>query len=88
MGEQLHKWEINAEQHKELIQYRTFCNRIDRFRKHSTLQTFQEIFGTDAERLIFHYRQLGTDFERFLTYLTRDQINTVLSYIIKNYQGD
>lgn len=79
---------INEDQLKEIRSFATFMRRVKSFSNNSTIETFKEMFGDEAERLIKHYRseKVNQDFIKFLTYLTQPQINTIYSYIIINYK--
>lgn len=78
---------VNEEQLEEIRSFATFMKRVKRFSNNSTIETFKEMFGDEAERLITHYRseKVNQDFIKFLTYLTQPQINIIYTYIIKNY---
>lgn len=77
---------VTEDQLKEIRQWATYERRLKSFKANCTLRTFNEIFGeAEGERLFGHYR--GTcnyEFSKFLTYVTQEQKNEILSYIVKN----
>ncbi len=59
--------------------------KIMEFSKKAKLSTFNYLFSKDGERLLKHYRySCDNNFDKFKTYLTQDQINTLLINIKLN----
>ena len=59
--------------------------KIKKFSNNSKLSTFNFLFGKDGERLLKHYHHdCNYNYEKFRTYLTQEQINTLLINIVLN----
>lgn len=59
--------------------------KIKKFNNNSKLSTFNYLFGKDGERLMKHYRNdCDQNYEKFRTYLTQEQTNTLLINIVLN----
>lgn len=61
-----------------------YSRKIKTFQNKANLNLFLEIFKKDAERLISHFVfDCDRKVIKFLTYLTTEQYNTLLVYIVK-----
>lgn len=61
-----------------------YSRKIITFQNKANLNLFLEIFKEDAERLISHFVfDCDRKVIKFLTYLTTEQYNTLLVYIVK-----
>ena len=69
----------------EIRTWSLFTQKIKKFTNNCRLDTFQNIFGnSDGDRLFQHFREsCYNDFYKFRTYLTKDQYNKILAYIVK-----
>jgi len=76
---------VTESQLTEIRQWATYERRLKSFKANCTLRTFNEIFGeAEGERLFVHYRSTcDYQFPKFLTYVTQEQKNKLLSYIVK-----
>lgn len=80
----IEKYGMTEESLREVRAYSKFNRRIKSFKNNNTLATFNEIFGEgEGERLREHYFKLDFDFNKFLTYLTSNQIDLIYAYISK-----
>ena len=84
--EQLKEQGLDRDQYNEIQGFFRFQGRLKHFKAKCTLATFQDIFGsTEGERLFQHYRSNEYDFTRFNTYLTTEDRNKFVIYIINKY---
>lgn len=88
MEAQLAEWGISETQLDEIRKYASFSRRLKKFKNQSTLRTFNQMFEENGERLFRHFLEVNQDFQKFLTYLTRNQVDIIYSYVINNYKDD
>lgn len=68
----------------EIQTWALYSRKIITFQNKANLNLFLEIFKKDAERLISHFVfDCDRKVIKFLTYLTTEQYNTLLVYIVK-----
>jgi len=62
---------------KETFRHWALVNQsVMKFENYANLNTFNQLFGEDDERLFIHFKQdCDSNFNRFRTYLTSEQIN-------------
>lgn len=69
--DEIRKWSILTEKFKKFV---TYCN----------VDTFNDIFGEEGERLFRHFRfDCNHDFIKFRTYLLNNQSNSLFTHVVK-----
>lgn len=77
--------DVSNDQKQDFHVWSVINGKIDEFKRKSNLNTFNYLFGKDGERLLKHYRKdCDLMWDKFKTYLTQDQINTILINIVHN----
>lgn len=73
---------------EKFLHYHQIRESITKFENYANTKTFKLIFGEDGLRLMQYFKNdCNSDFDKFKSYLTQDQINSILMnlHINKNF---
>ena len=75
----------NPELQLEYVNWGKVNQSLVEFQRKATLSTFKRLYGDEAERLFAHfYSDCNCKWERFMTYLTRQQKSELLINVHEN----
>ena len=74
---------LTQEQIRELQTWNKIQKRINSFENKFNMQLSHEVFKEDGEKLFLHFRNdCDNKYEKFKTYLTTEQYNSLLEFIM------